>query len=63
MSLASRVSAMLEEGDFKGAVRIAYSDDSIADMDQATPPADLVIPDLPSTNQSLSNSEKDRLTF
>ena len=60
MSLASHISAKLEEGDFKGAVRIACSDDSIADMDQATltafqqkhptPPADSVIPDLPPTN-------------
>ena len=69
MSLASRISAKLEEGDFKGAVRIACSDDSIADMDQATltalqqkhptPPADSVIPDLPPTNQSFSISEKE----
>ena len=68
MSLASRISAKLE-GDFKGAVRIACSDDSIADMDQATltafqqkhptPPADSVIPDLPPTNQSFSISEKE----
>ena len=68
MSLASRILAKLE-GDFKGAVRIACSDDSIADMDQATltalqqkhptPPADSVIPDLPPTNQSFSISKKE----
>ena len=68
MSLASRILAKLE-GDFKEAVKIACSNDSIADMDQATltalqqkppaPSADSVIPDLPPTNQSFSISEKE----
>ena len=34
--LASRVSSKLEEGDFKGAVRLACSDDTLADMNEAT---------------------------
>ena len=34
--LAVRVSEKLEEGDFKGAVRLACSDDSLAPMDEAT---------------------------
>ena len=35
-SLAARVSAKLEEGDFKGAVRLASSDDVLAPMNAAT---------------------------
>ena len=34
--LAARVSAKLEEGDFKGAVRLASSDDTLAPMNDAT---------------------------
>ena len=34
--LASRVSTKLEEGDFKGAVRLACSEDSIAEEDEST---------------------------
>ena len=34
--LATRVSLKLEEGDFRGAVRLACSDDSLADMTEAT---------------------------
>lgn len=34
--LAARVSAKLEEGDFRGAVRLACSEDSVADMSPAT---------------------------
>ena len=34
--LATRVSLKLEEGDFRGAVRLACSDDSLADMTKAT---------------------------
>ena len=56
-SLASRVSLKLEEGDFKGAVRLACSEDTIADMSEATfsalqqkhpsPHPDSSIPPLP----------------
>ena len=35
-SLASRVAAKLEEGNFKGAVRLACSEESIADMNNKT---------------------------
>ena len=35
-SLAARVSVKLEEGDFKGAVRLACSDDTLAPMNEAT---------------------------
>ena len=35
-SLASRVSVKLEQGDFKGAIRLACSDDMLADMSDAT---------------------------
>ena len=55
--LASRVSSNLEEGDFKGAVRLACSDDTLADMSDATycalqrkhpaPHPDSSIPPLP----------------
>ena len=34
--VAARVSAKLEEGDFKGAVRLASSDDRVADMSSST---------------------------
>ena len=34
--LASRVSAKLEEGDFRGAVRLGCFEDSLADVDPAT---------------------------
>ena len=34
--LATRVSAKLEEGDFRGAVRLACSDDTLAPMNEAT---------------------------
>ena len=34
--LATRVSAKLEEGDFRGAVRVASSEDRIADMSEST---------------------------
>lgn len=34
--MADRVSAKLEEGDFKGAVRLASSDDTLAPMNEAT---------------------------
>ena len=56
-TLASRVSLKLEEGDFKGAVRLACSEDTIADMSDATfsalqlkhpaPHPDSSIPPLP----------------
>ena len=35
-SLASRVSTKLEEGDFRGAVRLACSEDSVAEVNDAT---------------------------
>ena len=35
-ALADRVAAKLEEGDYKGAVRLAYSNDSMASNDEAT---------------------------
>ena len=34
--LATRISTKLEEGDFKGAVRLASSEDSIADLNEET---------------------------
>ena len=56
-ALANRVSTKLEEGDFKGAVRLACSEDSFADMNDTTysilkekhpdPPPDSVISPLP----------------
>ena len=56
-TLASRVSSKLEEGDFKGAVKLACSEDTIADMSIATlsalqqkhpsPHPDSCIPPLP----------------
>ena len=35
-SLAARISSKLEEGDFKGAVRLASSEDTIRDLDEET---------------------------
>ena len=61
-SLASRVSLKLEEGDFKGAVRLACSEDTIADMSEATfsalqkhpsPHPDSSIPPLPQCSYCL----------
>ena len=56
-TLASRVSSKLEEGDFKGAVKLTCSEDTIADMSNATlsslqqkhpsPHPDSCIPPLP----------------
>ena len=34
--LAARVSAKLEEGDFKGAARLASSEDTLAPLNEAT---------------------------
>ena len=55
-SLAACVSAKLEEGDFKGAVRLASSDDTLAPINEATfeallerhplPPPDSIIPSM-----------------
>ena len=60
-SLAARISSKLEEGDFKGAVRLASSDDTIRELDEATlsalrdkhpaPHPDTEIPPLLSTSQ------------
>ena len=36
LSLATRVSAKLEEGDFRGAVRLACSEDSVAEANKST---------------------------
>ena len=35
-TLAAQVSAKLEEGDFRGAVRLACSEDSLTDLDEET---------------------------
>ena len=57
-NLAKWVSSKLEEGDYKGAVRLASSDDLIADEDEArinalrskhpSPHPDILIPPFPS---------------
>ena len=60
-SLAARVSAKLEEGDFKGAVRLASSDDTLAPINESTftalqekhplPHPDSVIPSIQAENE------------
>ena len=60
-SLAARVSAKLEEGDLKGAVRLASSDDTLAPINESTftalqekhplPHPDSVIPSIQAENE------------
>ena len=67
--LAARVSAKLEEGDFKGAVRLASSEDTLAPLNEATlealkkkhppPPLDSIIPSAYQTSQHLTISGED----
>ena len=67
--LASRVSSKLEEGDFKGAVRLACSEDTIAETCDSTlealklkhplPHPDTLIPPLPEALPSISVSEEE----
>ena len=64
-----RMSAKLEEGDFKGAVRLASSDDTLAPMNEATlealkgkhpaPHPDSTIPSAEETSQHLPISEEE----
>ena len=67
--LASRVSSKLEEGDFKGAVRLACTEDTIADKSDATlealklkhppPHPDSSIPPLPEALPTITVSEEE----
>ena len=67
--LAARVSAKLEEGDFKGAVRLASSEDTLAPLNVATlealkgkhppPHPDSIIPSADQTSQHLTISGED----
>ena len=63
------MSAKLEEGDFKGAVRLASSEDTLAPMNEATfealkgkhppPHPDTIIPSVEESHQCLSVSEEE----
>ena len=67
--LAARVSAKLKEGDFKGAVRLDSSEDTLAPLNEATlealkkkhppPPLDSIIPSAYQTSQHLTISGED----
>ena len=68
-SISKRISSKLEEGDYKGAVRLACSEDTFAEPslghDRNTegknipPPSDYDIPMLPPSNSTLEVTHED----